>query len=142
MLVDRHRKLEVWRVTKWWRQNFGWELSCWNGKEGVELIWELSFLKSQKDLIRTEMDYSERGVNGNPEAGFLDFLTDKNSQGSLFKIWILGHLFSKKRILNPQVKNGIWNLYFKKKHKRIWSEVGSTLKKYHSQVICFHLRSF
>lgn len=88
------------------------------------------------------MDYSERGVNGNPEAGFLDFLTDKNSQGSLFKIWILGHLFSKKRILNPQVKNGIWNLYFKKKHKRIWSEVGSTLKKYHSQVICFHLRSF
>lgn len=64
------------------------------------------------------MDYSEKGVNGNPQAGFLDFFTDKNSQGSLFKIWILGHLFSKKRILNPQIKNGIWNLYFKKTHTK------------------------
>ena len=52
--------------------------------ERKELIWELSFL-SQEDLIRTEMDYSEKGVNGNPQAGFLDFFTDKNSQGSLFK---------------------------------------------------------
>lgn len=110
MLVGCHRELEAWRVTNGEGRTLAESLAV--EMERKELIWELSFLKNQKDLIRTEMDFSERGVNGNPQAGFLDFFTGKNSQGSLFKIWILGHLFSKKRILNPQIKNGIWNLYF------------------------------
>ena len=59
--------------------------------------WELPFLKSQKTAWLQQKWTRVRGESMvNLRQYFSDFLTDKNSQGSLFKMWILGQLSSKK----------------------------------------------